>query len=162
MFAGRCGADISVDSIAEPESDVLDALFNEELGAASRAGKGDETKFSKCFATCNPPHGLIKIVGYVRSTPKQSLTIRYKSKTLVDLNRGEMQQWWSSTSFEMQKLRDNPACAESEFAALLDSKDPGISYKIQFSPADIIHPVMTHLKGLVTRPRVAILRGQGA
>jgi phosphoribosylformylglycinamidine synthase len=161
MFAGRCGADISVDRIAESESDVLEALFNEELGAVFQVRKGDEAKFGKCFATCGPPRGLIKAIGYVRSTPKQSLTIRYKAKTLVDLNRGEMQQWWSSTSFEMQKLRDNPACAESEFAALLDSKDPGISYKLQFNPADISLPVMTTLKGLVTRPRVAILREQG-
>jgi phosphoribosylformylglycinamidine synthase len=130
MFAGRCGADISVDSIAESESDVLEALFNEELGAVFQVRKGDERKFSKCFATCGPPRGLIKAIGYVRSTPKQSLTIRYKKKTLVDLNWGEMQQWRSSTSFEMQKLRDNPACAESEFAALLDSKDPGVSYEL--------------------------------
>ena len=161
MFAGRCGADISVDRIAESESDVLEALFNEELGAVFQVRKGDEMKFSKCFATCGPPRGLIKVIGYVRSTPKQSLIIRYKSKTLVDLNRGEMQQWWSSTSFEMQKLRDNPACAVLEFDALLDSKDPGISYNLQFNPADISLPVMTTLKGLVTRPRVAILREQG-
>ena len=61
----------------------------------------------------------------------------------------------------MQKLRDNPACAESEFAALLDSKDPGISYKLQFNPTNISFPVMTTLKGIVTRPRVAIIREQG-
>jgi phosphoribosylformylglycinamidine synthase len=80
MFAGRCGADISVDSIAESESDVLEALFNEELGAVFQVRKGDERKFSKCFATCGPPRGLIKAIGYVRSTPKQSLTIRYQKK----------------------------------------------------------------------------------
>ena len=33
IFAGRCGADIAVDSIAESECDILDVLFNEELGA---------------------------------------------------------------------------------------------------------------------------------
>ncbi|KAL9099322.1 MAG: hypothetical protein Q9163_005161, partial [Psora crenata] len=160
-FAGRCGADISVDRIAESDSDILEALFNEELGAVFQVRKGDEINFSRCFATCGPPTGLIKTIGYVPSMTKQSLTIRYKSKTLVDLSREEMQQWWSSTSFEMQKLRDNPACAESEFAALLDSNDPGISYKLQFNPVDTSLPTMTTLKGLVSRPRVAILREQG-
>ncbi len=71
-----------------------------------------------------------------------------------------MQQWWSRTSLEMQKLRDNPACAQSEFAALLDSSDPGISYKLQFVPAATGLSMMTALKGLVTRPRVAILRSR--
>jgi phosphoribosylformylglycinamidine synthase len=161
MFAGRCGADVSVDGIAKSESDVLPALFNEELGAVFQIRAGDKTKFNKCFATCGPPPDLIKTIGYIRSTPKQSLTIRYKSTILIDLNRAEMQQWWSSTSFEMQKLRDNSACAKSEFAALLDLKDPGISYKLQFDPADVSLPVMITLKGLVTRPQVAILREQG-
>ncbi|KAK3941922.1 Phosphoribosylformylglycinamidine synthase [Diplogelasinospora grovesii] len=161
MFAGRCGADISLDGIAASESDVLDALFNEELGAVFQVRKGDETRFKRSFATCGPPAGLIRRIGYVRPTSNQSLTVRYQSKTLVDLDRGEMQQWWSSTSFEMQKLRDNPACAESEYAALVDSTDPGLSYKLQFDPADISLPMMTTLKGLVTRPRVAILREQG-
>ncbi|KAL8717014.1 MAG: hypothetical protein Q9225_005702 [Loekoesia sp. 1 TL-2023] len=161
MFAGRCGADISADIIAESESEVLNALFNEELGAVFQVRKGDELEFSKCFATCGPPRGLIKTIGYVRPTSKQSLTVRYQEKAILELDRGEMQQWWSSTSFEMQKLRDNPSCAESEFAALLDSKDPGITYKLRFNPADISLPMKTSLKGLVNRPRVAILREQG-
>ncbi|KAL8936199.1 MAG: hypothetical protein Q9216_005052 [Gyalolechia sp. 2 TL-2023] len=161
VFAGRCGADISLDGIAQSESDVLEALFNEELGAVLQVRKGDELAFNKCFATCGPPRGLIKTIGYVRPISKQSLTIRYLDRALVELDRGEMQQWWSSTSFEMQKLRDNPPCAESEFAALLDSKDPGITYKLRFDPADIRLPTMASLKGLVNRPRVAILREQG-
>ncbi|KAL9030772.1 MAG: hypothetical protein Q9196_001150 [Gyalolechia fulgens] len=161
MFAGRCGADISLDDVARSESNVLEALFNEELGAIFQVRKGDELEFNKCFATCGPPRGLIKTIGYVRPTRKQSLMIRYQDRALVELDRGEMQQWWSSTSFEMQKLRDNPSCAESEYAAILGAKDPGISYKLCFNPADTSLPAMTSLKGLVNRPRVAILREQG-
>ena len=82
--------------------------------------------------------------------------------TLVDLDRSQMQQWWTTTSYEMQKLRDNPACAESEFSTIADSKDPGISYKLKFDPADASLPALTSLKSLITqRPRVAILREQG-
>jgi phosphoribosylformylglycinamidine synthase len=166
VFAGRAGADISIDNIAksESESEVLDALFNEELGAVFQVRKADRMKFTRCFATCGPPHGLIKEIGYVRPTSKQSLVVRYNSSILADLDRVTMQQWWSSTSFEMQKLRDNPACAESEFAAIADSTDPGLSYKLKFnhSDTDVALPALATLRGLVTpRPRVAILREQG-
>ncbi|KAI5919084.1 CobB/CobQ-like glutamine amidotransferase domain-containing protein [Camillea tinctor] len=161
MFAGRCGADISVDGLAISESDVLEALFTEELGAVFQIRKGDETRFSKCFATCGPPSGLIRTIGYVRQTVKQSLVVKFRSRTLVDLDRGKLQQWWSDTSFEMQKLRDNPACAQSEFEALLDNRDPGLHYNLTFDPANISLPTITNLKSLVSKPRVAILREQG-
>ncbi|CAJ2512300.1 Uu.00g053150.m01.CDS01 [Anthostomella pinea] len=161
MFAGRCAADISINGLATSDAGVLDTLFNEELGAVFQVRKRDEIKFSSCFATCGPPAGLIRKIGYVRPTAKQSLVVKYKSKTLIDLDRAKLQQWWSGTSFEMQKLRDNPACAQSELDALLDVRDPGLHYKLKFDPADVSLPAMITLKGFVSRPKVAILREQG-
>lgn len=164
MFAGRCGVDISIDEIATNfnVSDALEALFNEELGAVFQIRVADEKKFRRCFATCGPPPGLLKKIGYVRATEKQSLIVHHGSSTLLDLDRAQMQQWWSTTSHEMQKLRDNPACADAEFESLLDANDPGISYKLKFDPADAALPALSTLKSLVTsRPRVAILREQG-
>jgi phosphoribosylformylglycinamidine synthase len=153
MFAGRVGAEISADTLASSESEVLSVLFNEELGAVFQVRKGDEKKFNKCFSTCGPPSGLIKTIGYIRPTAKQSLLVTYQSKPLIELNRAKLQQWWSSTSFEMQKLRDTPACAQSEFESLLDDKDPGLHYKLKFDPVDISLPAMITLKGFVTKPR---------
>lgn len=60
-FAGRVGVDISVDQIAN-ESEVLDALFHEELGAVFQVRKGAELEFAKAFSTCGPPRGLIKTI----------------------------------------------------------------------------------------------------
>lgn len=163
-FAGRCGAEIDIGSVSKSDStsDVLEALFNEELGAVFQVRKADETKFMKCFATCGPPPGLIKKIGFVRQSSKQTLVVRHKSSLLVDLDRTQMQQWWSSTSYEMQKLRDNPAAAESEYSTIQDSKDPGVSFKLSFDPADISLPMLTSFKNLMgVRPRVAILREQG-
>ncbi|KAH6900817.1 CobB/CobQ-like glutamine amidotransferase domain-containing protein [Thelonectria olida] len=161
MFAGRCAAELSLDNIAESDDKVLDTLFNEELGAVFQIRRGDETKFKRCFATCGPPPGLLKTVGYIKPTSKQSLTVKYKAQTVLDLARAQMQQWWSNTSYEMQRLRDNPECAQSEFDAILDSKDPGLHYKLKFNPADVGLPALTSLKSLVYKPRVAILREQG-
>jgi phosphoribosylformylglycinamidine synthase len=73
-----------------------------------------------------------------------------------------MQQWWTKTSFEMQKLRDNPACAESEYATILDSEDPGLSYRLSFSVTENILPMTASISSFFgRRPRVAILRDQG-
>jgi phosphoribosylformylglycinamidine synthase len=62
MFAGRCGAEIMLDGIAKSEHlfDILNALFNEELGAVFQVRKSDEINFRRCFATCGPPPGLIR------------------------------------------------------------------------------------------------------
>lgn len=155
MFAGRCGAGITLDGLTDSGSDedVLSTLFNEELGAVFQVRKGHETRFSSCFATCGPPRGLIRTIGYVRPTEKQGLVIKNKADTVAELDRATMQQWWSSTSFEMQKLRDDPACAQSEFDALLDSKDPGLSQNLTFDPTEISLPTMMTLKSLVGKPR---------
>lgn len=153
MFAGRCAAEVSLDHIVESNDKVLDTLFNEELGAVFQIRRGDETKFKRCFATCGPPPGLLKPLGYIKPTSKQNLTIKYKAQTILDLERAEMQQWWSNTSYEMQKLRDNPECAQSEFDSILDAKDPGLHYNLKFNPADVSLPALTSLKSLVYKPR---------
>ncbi|PTB75103.1 phosphoribosylformylglycinamidin [Trichoderma longibrachiatum ATCC 18648] len=62
MFAGRCGVDMMLDGIAKsgkPE-DIIDAMFNEELGAVFQIRTEDEMNFKRCFATCGPPAGLIR------------------------------------------------------------------------------------------------------
>lgn len=164
MFAGRCGVDIMIDGIADTHSlrDITEALFNEELGAVFQVRKSDEINFIRCFATCGPPPGLIRKFGAVKPQTKQSMTIRYGSTPLVELDRCEMQQWWSKTSFEMQKIRDNPACAEAEFAAIFDSADPGISFNLTFSPTDTLMPLTASITTFFGKmPRVAILREQG-
>jgi phosphoribosylformylglycinamidine synthase len=58
----------------------------------------------------------------------------------------------------MQRLRDNPACAQEEFDRILDAGDPGLSLAPAFDPhEDVAAPYV----GRGVRPRVAILREQG-
>ncbi|KAL8836727.1 MAG: hypothetical protein Q9170_002791 [Blastenia crenularia] len=161
MFAGRTSADISMESLANTESDVLDALFNEELGAVFQIRKGNEIEFNKCFATCGPPDGLIKIIGYVPPSSKQSLTVRFHDQKLIELDRATMQRWWSSTSYQMQRFRDDPGCAQAEFDALLDSSDPGLSWDAKLDPPGIKLPPLMSFKSMLQPPRVAVLREQG-
>lgn len=166
MFAGRCGIDIMLDNIC-PSSDirhVIETLFNEELGAVFQVRKEHETKFRSCFATCGPPPGLITKIGRVSEKQKQNLTI-YHGSTLVYRNsRANLQQTWASTSYHMQKIRDNAACADQEFANILEDRDPGLSWNLTFDPKDKGLPLLTSLtrfSPFSNKPRVAILREQG-
>jgi phosphoribosylformylglycinamidine synthase len=164
MFAGRCGAEIMLDGVSKSAEahDVLHALFNEELGAVFQVRKSDETNFNRCFATCGPPAGLIKKIGRIPATSKQRLTIHYGQTLVLGMGRAQMQQWWSSTSHQMQRLRDNPACADSEYASILDDKDPGLSFTLSFDPKENILPLTSMLTSPFTKaPKVAILREQG-
>jgi phosphoribosylformylglycinamidine synthase len=157
MFAGRCGLKITLDEICDIVSSdgrsVIETLFNEELGAVFQVRERDEIGFRRAFTTAGFPQALIKKIGRVSDT--QELTIDHKSNTVYRNSRGFLQQRWASTSHQMQRLRDNPSCADCEYAAILDSSDPGLSYKLTFDPRDRIVPSPG------SRPRVAILREQG-
>jgi phosphoribosylformylglycinamidine synthase len=164
MFAGRCGAEIMLDGIAKSTSTshILEALFNEELGAIFQVRKSDEVNFHRCFATCGPPPGLIRKIGRVPVYSKQQLAIRYSQKPILHMNRSELQQIWSKTSYQMQRLRDNVECADAEYENILDNHDPGLHYKLTFDPKDTILPFLSSITSSFAKaPRVAILREQG-
>jgi phosphoribosylformylglycinamidine synthase len=58
----------------------------------------------------------------------------------------------------MQRLRDNPRCADEEHARVADVDDPGLVPRLMFDPAE--DPAAPYVARGV-RPRVAILREQG-
>jgi phosphoribosylformylglycinamidine synthase len=164
MFAGRCGAEIMIDSVAKSSSlpHILAALFNEELGGIFQVRKSDEINFNRCFATCGPPKGLIKKIGRIPAVSKQVLAIRYGQKEILRMGRSEMQQHWSRTSYQMQSIRDNIECAEEEYESIKDDRDPGLHYKLKFDPKDTILPFASSIASVFAKaPRVAILREQG-
>lgn len=170
-IAGRCGMNVMLDEICKSKdtADVISTIFNEELGAVFQVRKKDEINFHRCFATCGPPDGLIKRIGKTTSPrlyPSKEIAINiYHAMDLVYSSTiSKLHQAWASTSYQMAKLRDNPACAETEYEALLDVEDPGLSYNLTFRPAEDILPFTTTLLNrlsLTNRPRVAILREQG-
>ena len=166
MFAGRCGLELMLDGLcgsSEPK-DINETLFNEELGAVFQVRRKDEIEFHRCFATCGPPPGLIKKIGRVPSASKQELTIHHGPKLVYRAFRAALQQRWSSTSYQMQCLRDNPYCAATEYDLITDSSNPGLSYHLTFNPVANILPfkaTLTAALPLMAKPRVAILREQG-
>ncbi|KAL8724009.1 MAG: hypothetical protein Q9181_007028, partial [Wetmoreana brouardii] len=164
MFAGRCGLHIMLDYLCPTTStsDIISTLFTEELGAVFQVRKEDEINFHRCFATCGPPSGLIKRIGRIAPTAQQDLVIYHKADLIYRSSRMKLQQLWSETSHQLQRRRDNPACADEEYAGITDLTDPGLSYKLTFNPTENILPFTTKITSVLSqKPRVAVLREQG-
>ncbi len=143
-FAGHLGLDIYLDFL-----DVCANLFNEELGAVIEVKSTEVASVQKYFAQHTDLH--IHILG--APNDKDQLNF-YQNNTLVfSQPRSTLQRAWSETSYHMQRLRDNPECAQQAYDALLDSNDPGLSVHCTFEPQA---PMISD-----TRPRMAILREQG-
>lgn len=167
MFAGRCGVNVMLDPICltSHTPDIISTLFNEELGAVFQVRKRDENVFKSCFSTCGPPPKLIYKIGNISdSSVKQHLVIYHGAKLIYRAPRSQLQQTWSFTSHQMQRLRDNPYCADSEHANITNDTDPGLSYRLNFPPDENILSWKSTLLSLTPfqhKPRVAILREQG-
>jgi phosphoribosylformylglycinamidine synthase len=171
MFAGRCGLEVMLDELAPTAgtSDLIEALFNEELGAVFQIRKNDFEKFKGCFSTSGATNKVLKKIARVPNSKKsQNLTLMHGVTQIYTATRASLQQKWASTSFALQHLRDDPICADEEYANILDDADPGLSFNLKFKPADKILP--GGLSGmfssalpaaLTSKPRVAILREQG-
>ena len=65
---------------------------------------------------------------------------------------------WSETSWRIARLRDNPDCADAEYARVSDPDDGGLTLDLTFDPVD---DIAAPFIATGSRPRVAILREQG-
>jgi len=150
-FAGRAGLDIDLGTVEAPVA----ALFSEELGAILQvrehdSGRALETLARQGLGRCARPIG--------RVTGGRQIRIGANGRSLIDDDRVRLRGLWAETSWHMQRLRDNPACADEEQAARLDESDPGLSWQLSFDPdRDIAAPMIA----TGARPRIAILREQG-
>ncbi len=150
-FAGRCG--LALDITALP-GNVLAALFNEELGAVLQVRKQDQDEVQRLLSKAGFTGGLVS-VGY--PTVDQRIVVRQGGQTLYAGERVSLQRLWMSTSHQIQRLRDNPECADQEFDGLV-ADDPGLSAKPSF---DLNDDVAAPFIARGARPRIAILREQG-
>ena len=151
-FASHVGLDIRLDPLGP---DPLASLFSEELGAViqiSRSDRGRVQAILEDHRLSDHTHAVAELNAADR------IVIHHKNQVIHEAGRTELQKLWMQTSHSVQKLRDNPECAEEELDAILDTTDPGLSVKLTFDLDDRPNPPSA-LAG--TRPRVAILREQG-
>jgi phosphoribosylformylglycinamidine synthase len=81
------------------------------------------------------------------------------SDVLLDEPRVQLRRAWSETTHQMQKLRDNPRCAQEEYDQILDVEDPGLSPVVPFDLEEDVARAL--VESATERPKVAILREQG-
>jgi phosphoribosylformylglycinamidine synthase len=174
-FAARCGVTVYLDGLAidsarldveghERQADamagdvqgrVMAALFNEELGAVLQVRRGDRDAVMASLREAG-----LSAHSHVLGHPNTQGEMRFvlNGKPVLAEKRAALHQAWSEVTHEIQRMRDNPACADQEYARIADEGDPGMSAALTYDPSqDIAAPYIA--KG--ARPRVAVLREQG-
>src|SRR4029450_14039335 len=69
-----------------------------------------------------------------------------------------LQRAWSEMTWHLQRLRDNPACAQEEFDRILDAADPRLKAKLTYDSAQ---DIAARFGRRGSRPRIAVPREQG-
>jgi len=153
-FAGHCGLDIHLESLGADRNDLNAVLFNEELGAVIQVSAADKEQ----ILTDLEKIGLEGCCHYLGScTDGNQIEISYSGQIVYSNERDKLQQVWSETSYQIQKIRDNADCAQQEFDAIL-TEDKGLNVSLTFDAQEnIVAPYINVEK----RPSMAILREQG-
>ncbi|MGL5393803.1 MAG: phosphoribosylformylglycinamidine synthase subunit PurQ, partial [Shewanella sp.] len=149
-FAGNTGLDIDVEDLQGTD---LERLFNEELGAVLQVSRDNAAKIAAQFAIAGVPCHVIGTLA-----DDQRITIKDGAREIFSDTRVALRTVWSETTYRMQAMRDNPACALEEFKLKQDETDLGLTVNLSFDPSeDVAAPYI--LKGVA--PKMAILREQG-
>jgi phosphoribosylformylglycinamidine synthase len=154
-FAGHCGLNLQLDTLAHDAAEIPAILFNEELGAVIQIRQDATPDILAQFSAA----GLGDCVAVIgQPVNNGEVLISFNGETVFSGERRLLQRQWAETSYQVQRLRDNVTCAEQEFDALLEEDNPGLSAKLGFDVNDNISAPYIK-KGV--RPQVAVLREQG-
>ncbi|MFL6698842.1 MAG: phosphoribosylformylglycinamidine synthase, partial [Vitreoscilla sp.] len=174
-FAGHTGLSLNVDMLVTEAEGVADAgdaknwatqvgarrdeltlkaLFNEELGAVLQVPAGQRDAALGVLRA----HGL-SAHSHVIGKPNERgiVEVWRDAKAVFSKPLVELQQAWDEPSWRIARLRDHPACADSEHALAGQADDPGLHVSLTFDPKDNVAAPFLNL----ARPKVAILREQG-
>lgn len=154
MFASRLGVKLDLTSLTK-DADVFAALFNEELGGLMQVPAEKAARVAEVMREA----GLASVCHFVGEVvDDDALTISANGAELARLDRADLQKAWTEVSWQIARGRDNPACADSEFARIERKEDTGLFAKTTFDiNEDVAAPMI--LTGV--RPKIAILREQG-
>ena len=181
-FAARVGLDINLSTphLAREWSneEALSQLFNEELGAVIQIRKSDYDAVKAAFDACgfsNAAGMPVRTIGRTNADKRLRIVnacdvetdsdtvfgaTEYRAirQILLDESIVELQKAWQETSHQIQRLRDNPECADSEFELLADDQRSALFADLTFNPQDDIAAPYIHSDA---KPKIAVLREQG-
>ncbi|MFN3843517.1 MAG: phosphoribosylformylglycinamidine synthase [Rehaibacterium terrae] len=151
-FASHCGLELNLDGWGE---DPFSTLFNEELGAVVQVAVEDRAAFADLVDRYNLTHCAQRIG---RPTTSPRIRVTGGRVTVAEWTWQELFDAWWSVTHAMQRLRDNPECADAEREARRDFDAPGLTPVLSFDPAEDVAAPFIHTGA---KPRVAVLREQG-
>ena len=160
---------VNAGSIISTEENVIRSLFNEELGAVLQVRAEDADYVLKQFDKKEffvnkggfSPRKIGKFASHYIGTinpTSDRLVITVDDETLFDQPRADLQRVWQETSHAIQRLRDNPACADSEFALIGDNDRSALFADVKF---DVNEDIAAPFINSCAKPKIAILREQG-
>lgn len=150
-FAGHCGVDIDITNLG---IDAHSILLNEELGAVLQVTADNKQAVLDVFAKAGYKG---EVIALGKATADEKVVVSYNGQTVYQNTRAALQELWSLTSYHVQKVRDNPVCAEQEFATISEN-NPGFSTQLSFNPSeDVAAPYIAS----GAKPKIAVLREQG-
>lgn len=142
-------------TLPEYHDTVLRMLFHEELGAVLQVDEQNANELQQLFKNKGLENTLHRIA-YLNDTER--FTISLHQDVLFDEPLLNLQRAWQETSHQIQRLRDNPACADSEFQLLANNDQTALFAQLSFDlKEDLAAP---YLSGSL-KPKIAILREQG-
>lgn len=176
-FAGRGGISADIDCLmdkflpihypdfqGDPAEDLSDELynhaaikilFNEELGAVIQIRQQDRDYVDAAFEAA----GLTGAVSRIGSPDFDNESISFFGYGyFLEQTRADLQRAWQETSHAIQRLRDNPACADSEFALIGDNERSALFADVKF---DVNEDIAAPFINSGAKPKIAILREQG-
>ena len=164
-FAARFGMNINLQDDFAMERLVNNLsdqaiLFNEELGAVIQIQSADLHYVQALFEQ----HHFAETLYQIGTPQPESKQIRIDEH---EFDLADLQRAWQQTSHHIQRLRDNPACADSEFALLNDNARSQLFADLTFDLQDNL--AAPYLSGslrpqevpIVGKPKIAVLREQG-
>ena len=151
-FAGRSGVTVDIGKLGDQ---AIDVLFNEELGAVLQVRKINFNNIKQVI----DKYDLIECVfqfGMINSD--EEVVINLNKRKLFSESIVSLRQSWSSTTNQMQKMRDNPECAEQEFDSIEDNQLPTLFSELTYETDENISAAFINVGA---KPKIAVLREQG-
>ena len=113
-FAGHTGVTVRMDELGQND---LGVLFAEEPGAVIQVPAELEEQVLNILSG----HGLSNcsfVIGSLRDDDR--IVFTREGQDVINETRTHFRTAWAETTYHMQSLRDNPACAKSEYDAKFD------------------------------------------
>ncbi|KAJ2387625.1 phosphoribosylformylglycinamidine synthase, partial [Coemansia sp. RSA 2603] len=119
-FAGHVGIDVDLAPLlaSNAADEVIATLFNEELGAVLQVADSSVDNVISELALVGLKAVRIGSAGFADTQGVDAVRVRSGGVVVLERTRAELWAAWAETSYRMQRLRDNPQCADEERALI--------------------------------------------